>query len=954
MASNDSRGYETHKPFTPPYNWIDELMSSRAKNTQRGSSTNFVIPNEPWAKETEKLTHALDVSPDLGLDPTQVMRRRAQFGKNILRKVKKTSPVTILLNQFKSLIVLILVVAVLVSIFFNKWIEAVSISAVIVINAFIGFFTEYKAIKSMEALADLVKVETTVLRSGSLTKIAARSMVPGDIVHLEAGDLVTADIRVISASKLQVDESTLTGESVPVSKGRESVAPDTVLAERSSMLHKGTTITRGTTTGIVVATGTGTELGKISKLVQESHEFEPTPLERKLEKLGQNLVWLTIAITLLVVIGGYVQGKDLYIMIETAIALAVATVPEGLPIVATSVLAVGMWRMSKRNALVNKLSSVETLGSTSIICTDKTGTLTENKMTVVEILLPNESIEVTGSGLDTEGSFLRSEKEKPIDVSKEEGLLMVLQIGVLCNNASVNSGDGQTFIGDPMEVALLVVGEKAGLVQRDLRSTHEEVHEVSFDSASKMMATYNQYGKELRVMVKGSPSEVLESCETILDGTHSRPFTEKDKKEWTEKNVKIADRGLRVLAMATRTVGSVEEEPYKGLTFLGLVGLVDPPREEVKLAIEACRRAGIRVVMVTGDQAPTAQYVARKLSLVEEGDDGSVAGHVLKDPENLSDDELKQILQTPIFARVTPEQKLNLVKVHQKAGSVVAMTGDGVNDAPALQKADIGVAMGKRGTQVAKEASDMILQDDNFATIVMAVEQGRTIFENIRKFSLYLLSCNISEIMIIFIATMLGWPLPLLPLQILFLNVVTDIFPAFALSGGKGSPGIMEQPPRDREEKILTRSHWFGVFSYGLLLSAAVLGAFGWAYFIEDLGLDVSVTISFLTLALGQTWHVFNMRNRGGVDLMLKNEVTTNPYVWGALVTVGVIVMTATYLPGLSTILSTVDPGLIGWLGVLIFSLTPLALGQLLKLVNDSTVERFERLFHLVDPSQMQ
>ncbi len=884
-----------------------------------------VPSKEFWKLPPDKVLHILDVDREKGLEQKEIERRKQQFGPNTLRKAEKKSAVEILINQFKSILVILLTVATGVSFLFGEWIEGIAIAIVIVINSIIGFYTEYRAIKSMEALYTLTEITDEVRREGTVKKVSAEDIVPGDIVVLEAGDVITADMRLIETSKLQVDESSLTGESVPVSKQVEPIAEDVPLADRHNMLYKGTALTRGTAEGVVVATGMDTELGKISSLVEEAQKEEKTPLEKRLETLGQKLVWVTLAIAGVVAVSGIVQGKDIFQMIETAIALAVATVPEGLPIVATMALARGMWKMANQNALVNRLSAVETLGSTSVICTDKTGTLTENKMTVTDIVVDEGRISVSGTGLELEGVFTLEEQE--IDPETNTALYEILINGVLCNNASLSHADELQAVGDPMEVALLVAGEKAGIKRDTIVTTYPEVREESFDPAVKMMATFHKADEQHIVAVKGAPEAVLEVCTQIHTDNEKKKLTDKEKTRWESINEELASDGLRVLAVARKDINNIDEDPYHDLTFIGLIGLLDPPRREVRPAIDACQAAGIRVVMVTGDHAATARTIGREVGLIETEEIEVLDGRVLEEIKSLTEEEQGEILRAPIFARVSPAQKLNLIDIHQTAGSIVAMTGDGVNDAPALNKADIGVAMGQRGTQVAREAADIILRDDNFSTIEMAVEQGRIIFNNIRKFVFYLLSCNISEILVIFLASLMGVPLPILPLQILFLNVVTDIFPAFALSGGKGSPNIMNVPPRDPKESILTRNHWERIGVYGMIITIAVLSAFSIALFWYKMPETQVVTISFLTLAFSQLWHVFNMRNRGSP--LLKNEITTNPYVWGALLLCGVLLLLATYLPGLSMVLKTVDPGMTGWMLVFGFSVFPLVVGQL-------------------------
>lgn len=897
--------------------------------------------SEPWSWTADEVLGYYEVSEDEGLDEEEVAQRRRLFGSNKLREAEEKSSWVILASQFKSLLVGLLVIATIVSFLFGKWMEGSAISVVLIVNAAIGFVTENRAVRSMEALRELTKIDAKVRRGGEVERIVAEELVPGDIVVLGAGDIIPADLRIIEASKLQADESALTGESVPVSKDSNPLDEETTLAERENMLFKGSFITRGTSEAVVVSTGMDTELGKISSLIEEAEE-EETPLEQRLDRLSQKLIPALLAIAGIVAVSGILQGKEIFLMIETSIALAVATVPEGLPIVATIALARGMWRMAKRNALVNRLSSVETLGSTSIICTDKTGTLTENRMTVTRYSIETDEVEVTGTGLEIEGDFVND--SGTIDPNEDAVLRRALGVGVLCNNASCNDGeDGKKVVGDPMEVSLLIAGLKAGISRDELLESMPETREISFDPAIKMMATVHDMNGKSRFAVKGAPEAVLDSSSHILTEDGKEKLSKEKKNDLLERNNLMAEDGLRILGLAKKDVKDAEADPYEGLTFLGLVAMIDPPRKEVKPAIETCQKAGISVIMVTGDHSETARKVGYDVGLIKAEDVDVIRGEELRDPEELPERERRRLLKAPIFARVNPENKLDLIELHQKNGSIVAMTGDGVNDAPALKKADIGVAMGQRGTQVAREAADMILQDDNFSTITNAVEQGRVIFRNIRKFVFYLLSCNLSELLVIFLASLMEVPLPILPLQILFLNVVTDIFPAFALGVGEGSQGIMNQPPRDSDEPILTRKHWSGISSYGILIAIAVLGAFaiasGWfGMFINGDPNQKVVTISFLTLAFAQLWHVFNMR--GGESSFLRNEITTNKYVWAALALCSVLLVLATYLPGLSTVLNTVNPGTKGWILVIGMSLLPLILGQIWKQLSSRIVGR--------------
>ncbi|MFC1682937.1 cation-translocating P-type ATPase [Candidatus Zixiibacteriota bacterium] len=888
--------------------------------------------DKPWAQDTADVLSLLAVSQEKGLERTAVQSRLVEYGRNRLREIKRQSSWSVLISQFKSLIVGLLALASGVSFAFGELVEGLAILAVIAINAAIGFFTELRAVRSMEALRKMGTVKTKVRRDGEVREVEAELLVPGDVVILEGGDIINADLRLLQASKLQADESTLTGESVPVSKAIDPLDESTPLAERANMLFKGTALTRGSGEAMVVATGMKTELGQISSLVEEAEE-ESTPLEKRLNQLGHKLIWATLVVVVLVAGAGILAGKETFLMIETAIALAVAAIPEGLPIVATIALAKGMRRMAMRNALINRLSAVETLGATNIIFTDKTGTLTENRMTVTLIARPSGEVVVEQEESSPGKPF--SQEGTALNVADDQALQAILETSVLCNNASLQETEG---VGDPLEIALLAAAAKADILRPEMTDQWEEVREEAFDSDLKMMATFHLKENSYRLSVKGAPEPVLEACGRILTDGGEQDITQQERHKWLEENDRMAHEGLRVLALATRNVSSADEQPYQDLVFLGLMGLQDPPREQVRPAIERCHEAGVRVIMVTGDQPVTARNIALSVGLVGEGQDEVLHGRDLKPSQGLSNGDRQKILQTSIFARVSPKQKLDLIDIHQKNGSVVAMTGDGVNDAPALKEANIGVAMGLRGTQVAREAADMVLKDDAFSSIVAAIEQGRVIFDNIRKFVRYLISCNVSEIMAVALASMANAPLPILPLQILFLNLVTDVFPALALGVGEGDPEVMRRPSRDARESILHRRHWLGIGGYSLVLTSAVLGALAIALLWLKMDYHRAVTISFLTMAFSQLWHVFNMRDRG--SRLLRNEITQNPFVWAALAMCSGLLLASVYLPGLSDVLKLTHPGAKGWAVVAVMSLIPLIIGQLATAMKPATRTR--------------
>ena len=884
----------------------------------------------PWACDSEDVLKQYAVVREKGLDKRRVKTLLKKYGPNRLREAEKKSVAKILFNQVKSLIVILLAIAAILSCAFQEWMDGIAIAGVIVINTAIGFFMELKAVRSMEALHRMEKVTARVRRSGQVKEVTARQLVPGDIVLLEGGDIVSVDMRVVVAGKLQADESVLTGESLPVSKQTDSIDAAASLGDRTNMLYKGTSVTRGSGEAVVTATGMATELGKITDLVQKA-EDEVTPLEKRLDLLGRKLLWVTLLFIGVIAGTGIARGKDTIHMIETAIALAVAAVPEGLPIVATLALARGMIRMARRNAMVNHLAAVETLGGVSVICTDKTGTLTENKMTVTDIILSDRRIKI--GRIDEKGGAEFSVDGKPIDPAQNARLVKTLEVGVLCNNASLSGGsDSTTGVGDPLEVAFLVAAGKASIDYEQVNKEYPEEYEDAFDSDTKKMATFNRSGDKYWVAVKGAPEAILDDSVSVACENGDEQMDDKWREFWLQQNGELAEQGYRVLALAMKEADSINADPYKDLTFLGLACMEDPAREDVSKAITACRNAGIQTVMITGDHPSTAANIAGSIGLTESGRDNVIVGKDIKAYETMSDSEKGTYQGTPVFARVSPKQKLDLVAVHQQAGAVVAMTGDGVNDAPALKKADIGIAMGLRGTQVAAEAADMVLKDDAFSTIVVAVEQGRIIFENIRKFVIYLLSCNISEVMIVFAASVVNAPLPILPLQILFLNLVTDVFPALALGVGKGDPGIMQVPPRPSDEPILPRGRWLSIFGYGVLLTFSVLLAFGLAFKLPGPQTDqerekLAVTISFLTLAFAQLWHIFNMR--AAKTRVLTNDVTSNPFVWGALGLCTVLLILVVYVPFMARILDLSDPGPAGWLLVLAASSLTCVIGQL-------------------------
>lgn len=868
----------------------------------------------------------LKSSDSKGLDHNEVTNRHEIYGKNSIVQKDPVSNWEVLLRQIKSLIVGILFLASIISFFLNQWVEAISIIIVIVINTLIGFLTEIRAIRSVESLKLMGITATNVIRNGNLISINAEELVPGDIVILEAGDIVTADLRLIEASKVTADESVLTGESVPVEKSTETLVSNTILPERTNMLYKGTFLVQGSAKGIVVATGMHTELGMIALLTQGAQDTqdELTPLEKRLNKLGEQLVWISVIIGSLVALSGIISDKPALLMFKTAVALAIATIPEGLPIVATMALAKGVWRMAKRNAIVKRLSAVETLGATSIIFTDKTGTLTENKMTVNSFYFDEGLIEATQCNDENLLNFYK--KGRRIEMKELPSLKRGLEIGALCNNASLNTENVSAPVGDPMEIALLNIFSATGNTKNNLLETYPELYEEAFDPQNRMMATYHQNNEHVLIAVKGAPESIINSCAYMLKKGEIIPMSSDSTLIWKQRNEQMANDGHRVLGLAYKTVDDKKVTPYKDLIFVGLVGISDPARPEIKLAIEKCRTAGVKVIMVTGDQAGTAKKIGKDIGLFDGLEVSYLAGDKLGPPTSWSEEFKQTISATAIFSRVSPQQKLDLVQFYQDQNYVVAMTGDGVNDAPALRKADIGVAMGKRGTQVAREASDIILKDDSFNSIISAIQQGRVIYNNIQRFVVYLLSCNISEVLVVSIAAIVNAPMALLPLQILFLNLVTDVFPALALGMGDGDESYLKFAPRKTSEPVIPKKTWRKIILFGLIITISVLGSFFYALEILKISSESALSVSFLTLGFAQTFHVFNMRLSN--SKLISNDITRNIYIWGALIICTLLLLVSVYIGVIANALSLVQPTSEEWLIILIFSCFPFFIGQ--------------------------
>ena len=865
-----------------------------------------------------------------GLSAEEAERRRRRYGPNSLVVSAPVSAWRILLDQLRSLVMALLGGAAVVALAVGEVLDAVVIAAVLAVNVALGFWTEWGARRAMESLKRLQVPRATVVRGGRELSIDAAGLVPGDVVVVEAGEAVPADGRLLSATELRLVEAPLTGESFPVDKAVAAVPAEAPLAERTSMVYKGTLVAAGRGRAVVTATGARTEVGRISQLVQETEE-ERTPLEQRLDALGGRLVWVTLAAAAVVAAIGILRGGSTWLMVETGLALAVAAVPEGLPVVATIALAVGMRRMARRRALVRRLPAVESLGSTTVVCTDKTGTLTAGEMTVTALWAGGREVEVGGAGYGLEGRFTEGGRE--VDPRSDPALAAALRVGALVNRAGLDEGPGGRVAvhGDPTEVALLVAARKAGLAREELLAEEPEVGELPFSSERMLMATFHRRGADSVVAyVKGAPGRLVELSSGTLTADGVRPLGPDGRQAILDENRRMAERGLRVLAVALRELpaGATPGEPALAeLVFVGLVGLSDPPAAGVRETIARLHGAGVRTVMLTGDQRVTAEAVARQLGVLRPGDE-TADGRELA---GLAPEELAaRVGRIAAYCRVTPADKLEVVRALQARGEIVGMLGDGVNDAPALKRADVGVAMGIRGTEVAKETADVVLADDRFETVAAAVEEGRVIFDNIRKFIFYLFSCNLSEVSVLLLGVLLGLPLPVVPLQILWLNLVTDVFPALALAVEPAEPDVLRRPPRHPQAAILSRGFLTLIGGYGLAMTVVVLGAFAWALASPETSLGRARTIAFMTLALSQLFHVFNARSAEPV--LFGRRLLENRWVWGAVALTLGLQLAVVYHPGLSRLFHTEPLAAGEWLVVLGASLVPLLAGQLYKI----------------------
>ncbi len=905
----------------------------------------------PHALPPAAVAASLGTDASTGLAPQEAAHRLAETGPNELLEKPRPSFLSLLAGQFKDFLVIILVVAAVISMALGEWIDAAAIILLVILNSVIGVAQESKAEEALAALKKMAAPEARVLRAGRTLVVPSRELVPGDVVFLEAGNHVPADCRIVEAASLRVEEASLTGESMPVEKQPDAALPDEVaLGDRSTMVWMGTTITFGRGRGIVTDTGMRTQIGLVATLLQEQ-KAEQTPLQRKLSQVGRWLGAAALAICAVVFLVGILEGRDLLMMFMTSVSLAIAAVPEGLPAIVTVCLALGMQEMIRRHALIRKLPAVETLGSATAICTDKTGTLTQNEMTVTQVWADDELLAVTGEGWQPRGEIQKDSLRA--ELRHFGSVRLLLQAAMLASDARLEREHGGAadaplyrMVGDPTEGALVVAAAKAGLRRATVEAVFPRVAELPFDSERKLMSTIHRLPADAPdkrdaapvdacepfvVFVKGAPDLLLSRCSHVRSKGVTRELTEEQKRSTLEVNALLASRALRVLGVACRSLPALPAEPSPasvetGLTFIGLVGMMDPARPEAGPAVTRAHDAGIAVVMITGDYAPTAAAVGKTIGLLGEG--GKVLSGAQIDA--LDDAGLAAALETTrVFARVSPQHKVRIVEALKSRGHVVGMTGDGVNDAPALKRADIGIAMGITGTDVTRETADMVLTDDNFASIVSAIEQGRIIFSNIRKFVYFLLSCNLGEIGTIFLGTLLGWPVPLTAIQLLWMNLLTDGAPALALGMEKGEPGIMDRPPRPPREPIINRSMVLGLVLQTVAITAASLLAFwiGLNVFGSE---PVAHTMAFVMLSGCQLARAYT--NRSERASLFSLGVFSNRWMQYAVLVSSALLLAAVYIPGLNTVFNAVPLRLAHWayLGPLLF--VPAIVDELAKL----------------------
>lgn len=863
-----------------------------------------------------QVEEALNTDFSAGLSDEDVGKRVKQFGLNELEEGEKQSALLLFFNQFKDFMVLVLLAATLISGLLGEYIDAIAIIAIIILNSFLGFYQERRAEKSLSALKELSQPQVQVLRNGTWEKVLSKELVPGDVIKFSSGDRIGADVRIIESRSLEVEESALTGESVPVQKMTETINnPNLTLGDMENMGFMGTMVSRGSGIGVVIATGMKTAMGQIADLLQNA-ESQITPLQRRLEQLGKILIVTALALTVLVVGIGVLQGNDLYTMVLAGVSLAVAAIPEGLPAIVTIALSLGVQKMIRKNAVVRKLPAVETLGCASVICSDKTGTLTQNKMTVTKVWSSGRTWSVDGTGYEPQGKYY--ENDQAIDPKNEKVLQQLLTFGMLCNHAEIEQKSGEYVLnGDPTEGAMIVAGMKAGYTRSKLLSQFEIVNEFPFDSTRKMMSVIvkDTTGRQF-VVTKGAPDVLIGQSKTILMGNRAENIGSREKNTVQAAIDGLASQALRTIAIAYKEISANtiilhEKEAESELVFIGLQGIIDPPRPEVKQAVRECKEAGIKTVMITGDHVITANAIAKQLGIANS------QSKVLEGKElaNMSVQELEDVVDhVSVFARVSPEHKLKIVQAFQNRGHIVAMTGDGVNDAPAIKTADIGIAMGITGTDVAKEASSLVLMDDNFASIKSAIIEGRNIYENIRKFIRYLLASNVGEILVMLFAMILALPLPLVPIQILWVNLVTDGLPAMALGLDRPEDNVMKRDPRSPNEGVFARGLGWKVISRGILIGLSTIAAFMLAYNDNPDNLAYAQTVAFATLVLAQLIHVFDCRSE-------KSILSRNPFgnmylVWAVLSSL-LLVLVVIYVPALQGIFHTVAIQPKDWLMIL-------------------------------------
>lgn len=887
---------------------------------------------EWYNKKPAEIEKELSTHVENGLSSQEANNKLSEYGKNALEEEKGRSYFAKLMDQFKDPMIIILLAASIVSAIVGQIEDSIIIVAIIVIMALLSLYQEGKAEESIKALQKMASPHAKVKRDGKIVEIASEDLVPGDIVILETGNIVPADLRLFESANLKIDESSLTGESVPVEKDANLNYDGVVeIGDRENMAFSSTIVSYGHGEGIVIATGKYTEIGKIATSIQ-SLEDEQTPLQKRLAGLSKTLGLVTVGICALVFLVGVLYKKPLLDMFMTSVSLAVAAIPEGLPAIVTIVLSLGMNKMAKKNAIVKRLLAVETLGTTTVICSDKTGTLTQNEMTAVKSFVDGVEMDITGTGYGPIGNFLKDTKE--ISIEDVQSLDLFAHIASLTNDASlVKDNDTYNMIGDPTEGALLTMAEKLSINKEEANKTYPRIAEIPFDSDRKMMTTFhnNFMGYNTVSFTKGAPDIILDKCNRILLNGEVIELNDELRKEVFDKNIEFARQALRVLAFAYKSYDEMPkdistENIENNMIFVGLVGMIDPSRPEAKLAIKECKDAGIIPVMITGDYLETAFAIGKDLGIVER-EDQVIMG---KELNNLSPEEIREVVKHKrVFARVSPQNKVQIVTAFKENGEIVAMTGDGVNDAPAIKKADIGISMGITGTDVAKNTSDVILTDDNFATIVHSVEEGRIIYANIKKFISFLLSCNIGEILIVLIAILLNLEEPFVPIQLLWLNLVTDSFPALALGVEKGEEDIMDQPPRDPDEPILDKHSAILIGLQSIAITIATLGAY--FYGLKHYGTDINGarTVAFATLILSELLRSYSVRSTKHTVFHIGIFSNKKLVIGTAISTI--LMLIVIYIPGLNDLFYTVPLGLKEWSVILPLSFLPFIVGELRK-----------------------